>query len=206
MAPHPKRELLFEELRRKLRAGAYLPGQRIDPAPIAAEYGISLTPVRGALHMLLGANLIEDHGLHGVYVPLPSTRELRDAYDWIQHVLSAACENDTLPPPYQPPISPDVDPAQAAWELFDALSSNEKHPALRQIVQQANDFLAPVRHAKKHLITDAHEELSNLHRLWTQGDLPGLQAALHAYHDRRKQMAPRIVDLLVEKQRDLRDA
>lgn len=123
----------------------------------------------------------------------------------MQHVLIAACEDHTLPPPYQAPITPDADPVDAAWQLFHAMSSNEKHPVLRQIVQQANDFLAPVRHAKKGLITDAHAELANLHRLWAQGDFPALQAALRTYHDRRKQMAPTIIELLQEKLRALPD-
>lgn len=51
---HSKTALLHRQLRRALRSGRYLPGQRIDPATLAEEFEASTTPVRQALYRLVG--------------------------------------------------------------------------------------------------------------------------------------------------------
>ena len=70
------------------------------------------------------------------------------------------------------------------------------HWSLHRAVKQANDRLAPIRRAKQGLLDHAHEELSLLHRHWLAHDIPGLKSALHDYHERRRQIVPRIVALL----------
>lgn len=78
---HTKSVQLQDQIRRALRSGRYLPGDRIDPASLAAEFDTSLMPVRLALERLVGEGILEHHARGGVYLPLPVEIELRDAYD-----------------------------------------------------------------------------------------------------------------------------
>lgn len=197
--------VLYDEMRRSLRAGKYLPGQRIDPVALADLHNTSQTPVRDALHMLIGAHLIEDQGRAGVFVLLPSPKELRDTYEWMRHVLLEACGTAALSADPRHPLEPAQGTADATWRLFHELTRNNKHPVRQEVAMQANDHLAPVRHAKEGLIPEAWKELANIHQLWTRGDWPALSGALNDYHDRRIDMASTIVDHLHDRLRGIRD-
>lgn len=197
-----KTAFLYREVRRALRSGSYLPGQRIDPATIAEEFHASLTPVRLALYRLVGEGLIADHARSGLYVPLPTEVALRDLYDWMQRLLAMACEigidaSDAVAgnEAAQPDPSPD-DVAVMTWWLFDAIAKSADQRSLQQAIEQANDRLAPVRRVGLHMIDDAGDELATLDAHWRNRDAPALQASLDAYHARRKAMVPRIVAAL----------
>lgn len=82
MSPiHSKSAFLYGQVRRALQAGRYVPGQRIDPATLAAEFNTSPTPVRFALYRLVGEGLIADHARSGLHVPLLTEVALHDLYD-----------------------------------------------------------------------------------------------------------------------------
>lgn len=207
-ASYSKSELLFEQIRRALQSGRYLPGQWVDPGSLAAEFSTSLTPIRLALHRLVGAGLLEDRARGGIRVPLPSEVALRDHYTWMERLLLVAC--DMGPPPLPPaggraldPIAPGDDLVKLTWKLFDAIAAATSHNFLHQAVRQANDQLAPVRRAKQHLLEHHAEELSDLLRHWHAQDYPALRSGLRDYHERRRQLVPSIVAALI-KQRNSR--
>lgn len=202
-AHHSKSAFVHEQIKGALRSGHYFPGQRIDPAMLAAEFRTSPTPVRFALYRLVGEGLLTDHARNGLYVPLPTELVLRDLYDWMDRLLSLACE--VLPGvPGAAAAKDAVSVAAAAdlpkgtWQLFDEVARATGHRNLHKAVEQANDQLAPVRRAKQHLIEDAAAELSDLIARWDTGDVVAFDSALHRYHARRRQLVPRIVALLNE--------
>lgn len=89
-AMRSKNVLLHKEIRRRLQSGRYRPGQRLDPATLAAEFSTSLTPVKSALATLVGEGLLDDRARGGVYVLLPTEATLRDLYAWMQRLLLIA--------------------------------------------------------------------------------------------------------------------
>src|SRR5690606_38086289 len=89
---HTKSVQLQERIRQALRSGHYLPGDRIDPAALAAEFNTSVMPVRLALERLVGEGMLEHHVRGGAFLPLPVEVELRDTYDWMQRLLLMACD------------------------------------------------------------------------------------------------------------------
>ena len=170
---------------------------------LAAEFRTSPTPVRFALYRLVGEGLLTDHARNGLYVPLPTELVLRDLYDWMDRLLSLACE--ILPGAPGAAAAREATSAAAAadipkgtWQLFDEVARATGHRNLHKAVEQANDQLAPVRRAKQHLIEDAAAELSDLIARWDTGDMVAFDSALHRYHTRRRQLVPRIVALLNE--------
>src|SRR5690606_7484601 len=93
---HTKSVQLQERIRKALRSGHYVPGDRIDPAPLARESTTS--PLRGrlALDRLVGEGILEPPTRGGAYLPLPMEIELRDTYDWMQRLLLMACDVDVV--------------------------------------------------------------------------------------------------------------
>jgi len=199
-AIHSKSAFVYGEVRRALQSGRYAPGQRIDPSGLAAEFNTSPTPVRLALYRLVGEGLIADHARSGLHVPLLTEVALRDLYDWMERLLLMACDIGVAPTFQQSGnlviASADDDLVKLTWQLFDAIARATTHWSLHHAVKRANDRLAPIRRAKKGLIEHAYEELSQLNRHWQARDIPALKAALHDYHERRKQLVPCIVALL----------
>lgn len=195
-----KSAFLYREVRRALRSGRYVPGQRIDPATVAEEFHTSATPVRLALYRLVGEGLIADHARSGLYVPLPTEVALRDLYDWMRRLLLMACDIGigTTPVATADPkvVSAEGDVAELTWQLFDTIARATDHRPLHQAVEQANDRLAPVRWIGQTLVDNAFEELSTLTRHWQERDIPSLKSGLNTYHERRKELVPHIVAAL----------
>jgi len=192
-----KTAFLYGKVRRALRSGCYVPGQRIDPTTIAEEFDISATPVRFALYRLVGEGLIADHARTGLYVPLPSEVALRDLYDWMRRLLLMACDIAMESTPAAT-AGLEADAAEQnvagmTWQLFDAIARAADHRPLQQAIEQANDRLAPVRRIGQGFVDDAHEELSALLRHWQARDIETLRSGLNAYHERRKALVPQIV-------------
>lgn len=197
MAPHSKSAFMYDQVKLGLHSGQYAPGQRIDPAMLAEQFRTSQTPVRFALYRLMGEGLLDDHAREGLHVPLPTERALRDLYDWMQRLLTMACdigfESDS---PMSAPISkpkPDDDLAVSTQRLFDVIALATGHVVLYRSVQLTNGRLAPIRHAKTGFIKHAFDETENLYQHWQKQDIPALRSALNDYHERRKQLVPRIV-------------
>jgi len=72
---------VHHELKRRLTLWEYLPGTRMGEEALAAEFGVSRTPVREALRKLQASGLVELRPHRGALVRGLSPREIRDAYE-----------------------------------------------------------------------------------------------------------------------------
>jgi DNA-binding GntR family transcriptional regulator len=193
---------VYGQVKRALRSGRYAPGQRIDPATLAAEFNTSATPVRFALYRLVGEGLVADHARDGLHVPLLTEIATRDLYDWMERLLLMACDIGVAPAARKIEqlelASAGDDLVKLTWQLFDAIARATAQGFLHHAVKQANDRLAPIRRAAQGLLKNRFEELSGLNRHWQARDMPALKSALREYHERRKQLVPCIVALLSE--------
>jgi len=202
-ATHSKSAFVYGQVRRALQSGRYAPGQRIDPATLAAEFHISPTPVRFALYRLVGEGMVADHARNGMHVPLLTEVAMRDLYDWMERLLLMACDIGVAPmfrKTRKLELSrADDDLVKLTWQLFDAIAGATGHWSLHHAVKRANDRLAPIRRAKHGLLDRSFEELSELNRHWQTRDIPALKSALRDYHERRKQLVPGIVALLSDR-------
>ncbi|MEP7099831.1 MAG: GntR family transcriptional regulator [Burkholderiales bacterium] len=77
-------EQVAEQLRSRILAHTLHPGTWIDEQAIAAEYGISRTPLREALKVLAAEGLVTMKLRRGAYVTEVSERDLAEVY----HLLS----------------------------------------------------------------------------------------------------------------------
>lgn len=88
----PKKSLkdsVFNFLHQRIVAGRYLPGEWLRQEDISSQLGVSQTPVREALDLLVSAGLAERVPYRGVRVPEPSPDEIIDAYT-LRLVLESA--------------------------------------------------------------------------------------------------------------------
>jgi len=74
------REEVFDLLHQRIVEGKYLPGDWLRQEEISTQTGVSQTPVREALDLLVSVGLAERVPYRGVRVPEPTTDEIIDAY------------------------------------------------------------------------------------------------------------------------------
>lgn len=74
------KEEIFDILHEKIIAGKVRPGEWLRQEEIASRLGVSMTPVREALDLLVSAGLAERVPYRGVRVPQPSADEIAEAY------------------------------------------------------------------------------------------------------------------------------
>lgn len=75
------RDLVYGELRRRLMAGAFLPGQRLREEHIASELSVSRTPVRNAIERLAADGLVKRDGRRGTVVLGWLDRDIDEAFE-----------------------------------------------------------------------------------------------------------------------------
>lgn len=92
IAEQPSRlsEPLAERIEEKIVTGAYAPGVRLDETELAAQYGVSRTPVREALIQLASAGLIEMRPRRGAIVAEVGPHRLVEMFE-VMAELEAMC-------------------------------------------------------------------------------------------------------------------
>jgi DNA-binding GntR family transcriptional regulator len=76
----PLKEEIFDVLHEKIIAGKVRPGEWLRQEDIATQLGVSMTPVREALDLLVSVGLAERVPYRGVRVPEPTGEEIAEAY------------------------------------------------------------------------------------------------------------------------------
>ncbi len=74
------KEEVFEVLHSRIIAGQYSAGEWLRQEEISSQLGVSMTPVREALDLLVSAGLAERVPYRGVRVLQPSSKEILNAY------------------------------------------------------------------------------------------------------------------------------
>jgi len=69
-------ENIYAELRRRIMAGRYDPGQQLKEEALASELGVSRTPVRAALRRLVADGMLEAKANRGAFVAQWTDRDI----------------------------------------------------------------------------------------------------------------------------------
>jgi DNA-binding GntR family transcriptional regulator len=78
--PLPLRQQVYERIRDALRSGRYRAGDRVTEIGLAAELGVSRTPVREALGQLSREGLLVGHARGGFQIPALDARDLDEIF------------------------------------------------------------------------------------------------------------------------------
>ena len=90
MAAPPKSEQAYRLIRERIESGRYVPGYRLVLAPIAAELGMSVVPVREAIRRLEAEELVTFETNVGAQVSLLKETEYLHTMQTLALVEGAA--------------------------------------------------------------------------------------------------------------------
>jgi len=194
MSPAHVLEPTYHSLKQRLLEGAWPIGLRLDATRLADDFGVSVTPVRDCLNRLVGERLVDFRPQEGYRVARLTERELRDMLVFVNALLGLALQ---LPPINQPPDarSNTGDHAERTAALFGAIAALSGNAVLRETVDGLSERLHAARRLETRLFADAEEELAELAARLASGN-GALRRGLAAYHERRRDAASRLIELL----------
>lgn len=198
MSPGVTFERIYHELKRRLADGTLRPGQPIEPAVMSAELAASITPIRDALHRLVGERLVEAPNHNGFQVPRLSEAELRDLYLWNRHVLGLAVRRMHMEAPGEiTTLRPDTSDVGAATAgLFHQIAKATGSDEHAHAIGQLNDRLAPCRRVEANVLDGLLEEFDAIGALIQANERARLSRVLARYHQRRATAVPHILAAL----------
>src|SRR5262249_30500787 len=82
--------LIYQELRRSLMAGAFMPGAKVTLRSVSEQIGTSVMPVREAINRLIAERALEVVGDRQVIVPVMTAEKFSEIVHWRVQLESAA--------------------------------------------------------------------------------------------------------------------
>lgn len=137
----PLKQDIFDVIHEKIIAGVYKPGDWLRQDDIATQLGVSMTPVREALDLLVSAGLAERVPYRGVRVREMSTKDVVEAYG-LRLFLEAIIAQEA---------ARNITQAQVAG-LERMLEQMKKHETLKDVSlerQSSREFHAAIAEATR---------------------------------------------------------
>jgi len=192
-------ERVYQALKVRLRNGGFAPGERLEPALLSGDLNASVTPVRDALHRLVGERLIEAPKHDGFRVPLLTEIGLRHLYGWNMDLLLLALRSARpIPGPGLEWANDEADDAHelaAATEaIFAEIGRRSANPEHAAAIVNANDRLHRLRLMEPSLLENVAGEIEVLLGLLSEANRDPLRRAIVAYHRRRNRAAPHLLE------------
>lgn len=205
-------ERVYRAIKARVIAFEFPQGERIYLDPLAADLGVSTTPVREALNRLAAQNLVIKAPRKGFIAVTLMDENLLGHYEITRFLLCHEvemldAETRRNLPEYEPiavalsrlkrPRQPDAGIlARYTGRIFAHIATLRKHSLAIQAIETANDHLYYVRTVECQHLDDVHSELARFCELLLAGDCEGLISAIEAYHDRRLELLPELMETL----------
>lgn len=197
MSPGVTADRVYEALKRQILSGELKPGERLDPARLAGDLAASATPVRDALHQLLGERIIEARPHAGFSVRIETEAGLRDLYEWNADLLAAVLRRQSRAVRVRDAFDfEDGDIASTAATMFLAMAGTTGNHEHFSAMALACDRLCAARRAEALVLTDLDVELADMASAWQAGEEASLRRLAASYHRRRLAAVPAIAALL----------
>ncbi len=202
MNPGATFERVYAALKEQLRSGRFAPGERLEPAALSEDLNSSVTPVRDALHRLVGERLVEAPRHNGFRAPLLTEMGLRHLYAWHSDLLLLILGSKrarSLPSDhafwfFARPVR--MPAAEASTIFFLHLAQASGNPEHAAALIALNDRLSPVRTAETRLIANSRLELEHLLTCFRAAERRQLRDGILAYHRRRERLVPELLAAL----------
>lgn len=174
-------------------AGRFTPGEAIVITELAAEVGLSPTPVREALACLAGQGLIERRKGRGYFYPALKAADVIDLFELQRAFLHAAL---TLYPRGLTPLrkaASSVDPLDGVQALFNGLVAQCGNTALTLAHERLNERLRSVLVAEHRRNKAGSDAARTMIDATVEGRIPDLLALIESFYERRCARTPALV-------------
>ncbi|WP_374414935.1 GntR family transcriptional regulator [Novosphingobium colocasiae] len=188
-------ERVHEALRLRIMRRELRPGDRLDPAVLAAPLAASVTPVRDALHRLTGEGLVETRSAGGFHVPALDEPGLEDLYDWSAELVLLAIRawRSPVAPPLPGDLGDGATLADRAAALFLAIARHSVNREHALAIDRLNARLHAVRTVEAQVLDGTGAELEALWHAARIAERKDLKTLCRSYHRRRRRAAADIV-------------
>jgi DNA-binding FadR family transcriptional regulator len=194
MSPGATFERVYHALKEQLSSGRFAAGEHLEPALLSDDLNASVTPVRDALHRLVGEGLVEAPRSDGFRTPYMTELRLRHLYRWNGSLLDLAARSRGFHPGA---LEPRLDDVLASTErLFAAIADLPNNPEHAAAIARLSERLRLVRRVELRFLAGVREELEAMAERLAAGEAAELRRAVAAYHRRRERLAPDIVAAL----------
>lgn len=195
MSPGATFDRVYLGLKEQLMAGRFAPGEHLEPVAIGDELHSSITPVRDALHRLVGERLVEAPRNDGFRVPMVTELGLRQLYSWQADLVRLAVARHRGERS-RGEESSEEDVARSAAAIFLDLCRAAGDLELMHALGNVCERLAAVSLMEERFIPDLDAELVSLRVCMRDDDHASLRTAISAYQRRRDRAVPQIVEAL----------
>jgi DNA-binding GntR family transcriptional regulator len=155
----PLKDEIYDALHRHIIAGKYGPGDWLRQDDIATQMGVSMTPVREALDLLVASGLAERVPYRGVRVREMSAKDVADAYG-LRLILEAITTREA---------ALHITPEQIS-DLEKIMDEMKKHVALNEMPQErqlSREFHSSIAEASgNHLLAKVYAVVANAFPDW----------------------------------------
>lgn len=190
MSPAHVLEPTYDAIKDRLKAGFWPPGFRLESGRLAAELGVSITPVRDSLNRLAGERMVAFTAGIGFLVPRFDETEIRDMIG-LNHLLTSEALNASQGT--EPAIAEaidDLDHAERTARLFLSIAVMSCNAELVAAIRSLNDRLHVLRLLEVRFLPPAREELVGLIRAVSRATPPArLRTRIERYHAIRQRNA-----------------
>jgi len=155
----PLKEDIFDVLHAKIISGLYKPGDWLRQEEIATQLGVSMTPVREGLDLLVSAGLAERVPYRGVRVREMSTKDVVEAYG-LRLILEAAIAREA---------TKNITPEQLAGlkAMLDEMKKQESLEDVSDARQLSREFHSAIAEASKNdLLVKLYAVVANAFPDW----------------------------------------
>ena len=155
----PLKEDIFDVLHEKIISGAYKPGNWLRQEDIATQLGVSMTPVREALDLLVSAGLAERVPYRGVRVREMSMRDVVEAYG-LRLVLEAVIAQEA---------ARNITPEQISGleEMLDEMKKHETLNDMSNARRLSREFHSAIANASRNdLLIKLYDIVANAFPDW----------------------------------------
>lgn len=199
MAPEPvTAEFVYRRVRLEIVEGAFTPGMILKLGGLTDRFGTSATPVRDAMHRLVGERFVELLPGGGFRVRPLDPRRLAGLYQWHGQLLQLA-----LGTPLSQTARDQVsalgrlmtqpqDVASMSAALFGLLAAASRNEELAQALELTSCALARARALEHHLFPSIVDDVSRLIAALETSDIGATRRVMARYHRDRVRLAPDI--------------
>jgi hypothetical protein len=196
-------ERVYQDIKDAVLQSRYAPGAALNVHAIAQEHGTSISPIRDALHRLVGERLLTSRRSGGFEVTVLTVESASDLYRWHGFLVAGAARNwrlthccDDLVKALDGADSPDPDILTTVTiALFFRLGMGAESLEHLFAIRAAGERLNALRHCETQL-PGRKKELRRLIELSNKGPASKLRAAIDRYHQKRLHHVSEIVDCL----------